>query len=83
VTYAILLTHFSRRQEWTEVSNLLEEMHGISMPARTPIYAAYIRHLCTSGDWNSALSVYLVMRDLGAEVTGAIYWELVQVGRVC
>lgn len=79
VTYAILLTHFSRRLEWTQVAGLLEEMHGKGMAARTPIYAAYVRHLCTSGEWNRALSLYLVMIDLGAEVTPAIYYELIQV----
>lgn len=79
MTYAILLTHFSRRLKWTQVAGLLEEMHGKGMAARTPIYTAFIRHLCTSGDWNRALSLYLVMIDLGAEVTGAIYWELIQV----
>jgi pentatricopeptide repeat protein len=79
VTYAILLTHFSRGDDWDRVDRLLEEMHGKGMPARTPIYAAYLRHLCRGGDWNKALSLYLVMRELGAEVTTGTYWEVMQV----
>jgi pentatricopeptide repeat protein len=80
VTYAILLTHFSRAADWDKVDSLLEEMHGKGMAARTPIYAGYIRHLCQALNWNRALSLYLIMQELGAEVTAPIYSELLQVG---
>lgn len=81
VTYAILLNHFSRAADWDKVDSLLEEMHSKGMSARTPIYAGYIRHLCRTFQWNRALSLYLVMKELGAEVTPAIYLELLQVGQ--
>jgi len=79
VTYAILLTHFSRGCDWDQVDALLQEMHAKGMAARTAIYTAFIRQLCRTNQWNKALGLYLVMRDLGADITPAIYNDLLQV----
>jgi len=80
VTYAILLTHFSRGCDWDQVDTLLQEMHAKGMAARTAIYTALIRQLCRTNQWNKALGLYLVMRDLGADITPAMYTDLLQVG---
>lgn len=79
MTYAILLTHFSRGAAWDQVESLLEEMHSKAMPARTTIYTVYIKELARTLQWNKALGLVMVMQELGAEVTPVIYNELLQV----
>lgn len=62
VTYSIVLSTASRAGDWDTVQQLLEVMHSQGMPARTPVYAAYLRQLCKLEEWNRALSLFLVMQ---------------------